>query len=170
MLVVTGVIGLLALVAWGVLRGRPQDLPWTPLDLSQPIGAFTGRKLTALGEDFGACRALLDRAGVRYTALPPRDDGSRCGYSDAVRFTGGGARDIAYAPAHLWPRRGQLERAFDRRRGRHRRLPHGGRATRDGGARLDRRGQQDGATGCGVPARGARRRVPVVRDGAVARL
>lgn len=100
-LVVIGVIGLFALVTWGVLRGRPQDLPWTPLDLAQPIGAFTGRKLTALGEDFGACRALLDRAGVRYTALPPRDDGARCGYSDAVRFTVGGARDLTYTPAGL---------------------------------------------------------------------
>ncbi|MBW6522912.1 extensin family protein [Sphingomonas sp. RHCKR47] len=100
-LVIVGVIALLALIAWGVLRGRPQDLPWTPLDLSQPIGAFTGRKLTALTTDSGACRALLDRAGVRYTALPPRDDGARCGYDDAVRFTRGGARDIAYAPAGL---------------------------------------------------------------------
>jgi hypothetical protein len=101
MLVVAGVLGLAALVTWGMVRGRPQDLPWTPLDLSQPVGMFTGRKLTALGEDFGACRALLDRAGVRYTVLPPRDDGPRCGYSDAVRFTSGGARRIGYVPAGL---------------------------------------------------------------------
>lgn len=100
-LVILGVLALVALVAWGSLRGRPQDLPWTPLDLSQPIGAFTGRKLTALGHDFGACRALLDRAGVRYTALPPRDGGEQCGYDDGVRFTGGGSRRIAYAPAGL---------------------------------------------------------------------
>ena len=52
-------------------RGRPQDLPWTPLDLAQPIGLFTGRKLAALTQDFPQCRALLDRAGVRYTVLAP---------------------------------------------------------------------------------------------------
>nr|WP_051083507.1 extensin family protein [Sphingomonas sp. Mn802worker] len=101
MLVIGGGAALLALVAWGVMRGRPQDLPWTPLDLSQPIGAFTGRKLAALGDDFGTCRALLDRSGVRYTALPPRDDGARCGYRDAVRLRSGGPRTIGYSPASL---------------------------------------------------------------------
>lgn len=100
-LVVAGLLGVAALVAWGVLRGRPQDLPWTPLDLTQPTGMFTGRKLAALTEDFAACRALLDRAGVRYNSLPPRDGGTSCGYRNAVRFASGGARRIAYAPANL---------------------------------------------------------------------
>jgi hypothetical protein len=90
----------LALVLWAVARGRPQDLPWTPLDLGQPIGLFTGRKLTALTEDFPGCRALLDRAGVRYTVLPERRDG-QCGYADGVRFAAGGARRISFAPAGL---------------------------------------------------------------------
>jgi len=89
------------LLLWALVRGRPQDLPWTPLDLSQPIGAFTGRKLTALTGDFGACRALLDRAGVRYTVLPPRREGERCGYDAAIRFASGGARTIRYAPGDL---------------------------------------------------------------------
>ena len=78
----------------------PQDLPWTPLDLGEPIGLFTGRKLAALGSDFPACRALLTDAGVRFTALPPRHEG-RCGYDDAVRLTAGGARRIALAPTGL---------------------------------------------------------------------
>ena len=89
-----------ALVAWGGLRGRPQDLPWTAPDLTQPVGLFTGRKLAGLGDDFAACRRLLAAAGVRYTALPPRRDGA-CGYDDAVRLRAGGARSIAYAPASL---------------------------------------------------------------------
>ena len=67
--VVLGLLAVAALVAWGMLRGHPQDLPWTPLDLGEPIGAFTGRKLTALGDDAGACRALLDRAGVRLSLI-----------------------------------------------------------------------------------------------------
>lgn len=93
-------LATLALVAWGVLRGRPQDLPWTPLDLGQPVGLFTGRKLTALTGDAAACRALLTQSGVRFTALPSRRDG-QCGYEDAVRLTSGGARDIALSPVGL---------------------------------------------------------------------
>ena len=96
-----GLLLSLAFLLWAALRGRPQDLPWTPLDLGAPVGLFTGRKLTALTKEAPACRALLDKAGVRYTALPPRSDGAQCGYDDAVRFTAGGARRIALAPAGL---------------------------------------------------------------------
>ena len=96
-----GVLLSLAFLLWATLRGRPQDLPWTPLDLGAPVGLFTGRKLTALTDDAPACRALLDTAGVRYTALPSRSDGAQCGYDDAVRFTTGGARGIAFTPAGL---------------------------------------------------------------------
>lgn len=90
-----------ALLLWGLAKGRPQDLPWTPLDLAEPIGLFTGRKLTGLTQDFPLCRALLNRAGVRYTVLPPRDGGGRCGYADGVRFATGGAQAIAYRPPGL---------------------------------------------------------------------
>lgn len=100
---IVALVGLatVALLAWGLARGRPQDLPWTPLDLGAPIGLFTGAKLAALGRDFPLCRAKLDAAGVRYTALPPRRDGAQCGYSDGVRFTPGGARQIGFRPASL---------------------------------------------------------------------
>lgn len=92
-------VAVAALLVLATLRARPQDLPWTPLDLGEPVGLFTGRKLAALSGDFPACRTLLTRAGVRYTALPPRREGARCGYDDAVRFTAGGARRIAFSPA-----------------------------------------------------------------------
>lgn len=96
-----GTAATLLLVAWALLRGRPQDLPWTPLDLGQPIGLSTGAKLAGLGGDPAQCRALLDRAGVRYTALPPRRDSPQCGYEDGLRLTPGGARRIAFAPRSL---------------------------------------------------------------------
>jgi hypothetical protein len=99
-LVGLAVVAMLGFVLWAGVRDRPQDMPWTPLDLGQPAGLFTGRKLAALTEDFPQCRALLDRAGVRYTVLPPRSDG-QCGYTDGVRLTAGGARRIAFAPAGL---------------------------------------------------------------------
>lgn len=94
------VLAGLALALLAFARARPQDLPWTPLDLGQPTGMFTGRKLTWLTGDFGQCRALLEQAGVTYTALPPRGDG-QCGYADVVRFGSGGARAIRFAPAGL---------------------------------------------------------------------
>lgn len=100
-IVALAVIAGLGLILWSTLRGRPQDLPWTPLDLGQPIGLMTGRKLTALTQSYPACQAALERAGVRYTALPPRSGEGQCSYSDGVRFTSGGARRIDFAPAGL---------------------------------------------------------------------
>lgn len=88
-------------LAWATLRNRPQDLPWTRLDLGQPIGIFTGRKLAGLTDDYAECRALLRAAGVRYAVLP-RISGAepQCGYADGVRFAPGGSRAIAFAPAN----------------------------------------------------------------------
>ncbi|HEY0623495.1 extensin family protein [Sphingomonas sp.] len=92
----------LVLLLYAMVRDRPQDLPWTELDLGQPVGLFTGRKLAALTDDFPACRKALDKAGVRYTALAPlSEQGGQCGYEDAVRFRAGGARRIGFAPSDL---------------------------------------------------------------------
>lgn len=85
---------------YALARSRPQDLPWTPLDLGETPGLFTGRKLVALGDDTPQCRALLDKAGVRYTALAPLEAGPSCGYDNGIRTTGG-AVTTRYAPAGL---------------------------------------------------------------------
>jgi hypothetical protein len=90
-----------AMLFYGYARNHPQDLPWTPLDLSQPVGTFTGRKLAGLGGEGERCKALLGRAGVAFVALPPRSAGANCGYEDAVRFTRGGALTVAYSPSDL---------------------------------------------------------------------
>lgn len=92
----------LLLLLYAMVRDRPQDLPWTKLDLGQPVGLFTGRKLAALTDDFATCRKALDKAGVRYTALAPlSEQGGQCGYEDAVRFRAGGSRRIGLAPSDL---------------------------------------------------------------------
>ena len=91
---------LAAFALYLVGRSRPQDLPWTTLDLGERPGLFTGRKLAALGTNGPYCRALLDRAGIRYTALPARSAG-QCGYDDGIRLTAGGPRRIAFAPVGL---------------------------------------------------------------------
>ncbi len=100
-LLLLGLLGFGALLLLGYSRNHPEDMPWTELDLTQPVGAFTGRKLADLRGDFDRCQGLLGRAGIRYTALPPRSGGEQCGYDDAVRLRPGGALDIAYRPADL---------------------------------------------------------------------
>jgi hypothetical protein len=96
-----GLIGFGALLLYGYSRSHPEDMPWTELDLAQPVGAFTGRKLAALDRSGASCRPLLERAGIRFIALPVRSGGEQCGYRDGVRFKPGGALDISYRPAGL---------------------------------------------------------------------
>lgn len=100
-MVVVAVITAIAFALYAAARSRPQDLPWTDLDLGQPIGLFTGRKLTALTRDFPRCRAILEKAGVRTMVLREVQSGDRCGYTDGVRFDAGGSRRIRFRPADL---------------------------------------------------------------------
>ena len=96
-----GVLGLGGLLAYGYARRHPEDVPWTKLDLTRPIGAFTGRKLAGLVGDGAQCRALLGDAGIRFSALPPRRASTQCGYDDAVRLAAGGSLRIRYRPSDL---------------------------------------------------------------------
>ena len=98
---VLGLLGLGALLLYGHARGHPEDLPWTELDLTRPVGAFTGRKLADLADEGQRCTVLLEQAGIRFEELPPRSSGEQCGYSHAVRFASGGAQRIDYRPADL---------------------------------------------------------------------
>lgn len=94
-----GILCLAAFWLYSWAKRHPQDMPWTRLDLGQPVGIFTGRKLAGLTEDAPLCRALLGEAGVRYTRLPTiRAEDGACGYSDGVRFGSGGSRQIALSP------------------------------------------------------------------------
>ncbi|HEX7782683.1 MAG TPA: extensin family protein [Sphingobium sp.] len=92
---------ILALIAYALLRGRPQDLPWTPLDLAQPVGQFTGRKLAGLTQDPQACRSMLRKAGVAFTPLQPQGSG-RCSAVDAVRLMPAHGA-IGLSPANVAP-------------------------------------------------------------------
>jgi hypothetical protein len=89
------------LLLYGSARKHPEDLPWTALDLGQPIGLFTGRKLAALGGDAPRCMALLAQAGVHFSALPGRMESPQCGYGHAIRFMPGGTVAIGYRPADV---------------------------------------------------------------------
>ncbi|HEX4738648.1 MAG TPA: extensin family protein [Allosphingosinicella sp.] len=98
-LVVLALLAFLALLGWGYGRDHPEDVPWTPLNLSQPVGLFTGRKLAATHGS--ACRTLLADGGISFTPMPPQRDGQECGMDDAVRLLPDGAADIAFHPAGL---------------------------------------------------------------------
>jgi hypothetical protein len=98
---VIAIFAFAGMLLYGYARHHPEDLPWTELDLARPVGAFTGRKLARLGGEGEKCRGLLKRAGVRFRSLPPRSGGEQCGYTDAVRFSRGGALSIAYSPSDL---------------------------------------------------------------------
>lgn len=100
-LLLIGLVAFAGLLFWGYARRHPQDMPWTKLDLTQPVGAFTGRKLAGLAGNGNQCRSLLTRAGIRFAALPPRGASEQCGYDDAVRFAPGGAVEIDYRPGGL---------------------------------------------------------------------
>jgi len=90
-------VGALAYAMFAWSRAHPEDLPWTPLKLADPVGWFTGRKLAALTGDAPRCRALLEDAGVDFIAMPAHGS-ARCHYGDGVRMTGGTAT-IGFAPA-----------------------------------------------------------------------
>lgn len=92
-LVVLSIAGVL--VVRHLERTRPHDLPWTPLDLTAPIGAATGLKLRRLRSDPAMCRDALARAGVGFTPVPDRRVSDDCGLTDAVTL---GRSAVGYAP------------------------------------------------------------------------
>ena len=97
-LLVLAVAAFGGLLLYGWARDNPQDMPWTPLDLGEPPGVFTGTKLAGLANEADACRALLDRAGIAYRRLDDRAAG-QCGYRDGVRpADGDDPQTIAYRP------------------------------------------------------------------------
>jgi len=101
-------LGLCAAFALLNAFAPPQDLPWTPLDLSAPLGQATRAKVadfelsrsaappaeevTAVTD---ACLALLREAGVQAERAEDRDNGGFCVVRGAVRITGGAVTPLA---------------------------------------------------------------------------
>lgn len=78
----------------------PQDLPWKPLDLNQPLGQATEAKVADFQVPFSAppeevegatdaCLRTLRDAGVEVRRAEDRDDGGFCQVRGAVTITGG---------------------------------------------------------------------------------
>jgi hypothetical protein len=62
----------------------PQDLPWRPFSLDQPIGMATAGKLARISADPAACRAALREGGVAHVDQPVREKGF-CSTRDTLR-------------------------------------------------------------------------------------
>jgi hypothetical protein len=71
----------MAALAW--LRAHPEHNPWAPLNLNDPPGWATQRKLAALRDDPAECRAVLDRSQIAFTMLPPTGEGA-CARPDRI--------------------------------------------------------------------------------------
>lgn len=56
------------------IKEHPEHDPWAPLDLRHPTGWATAGKLRALKGDAEACRSVLARSDVDFTALSPQGD------------------------------------------------------------------------------------------------
>jgi len=89
------------LLGFAILRPGPQDLPWTSLDLHQPIGLFTGRKLTALADEPARCLALLRGTGLTVEAVEPFGEG-QCRVADAIRVDAG-KEMLSLSPGRVAP-------------------------------------------------------------------
>ena len=92
LLVLAGFVG-----ARDWLREHPQHDPWAPLDLNDPPGWATARKLAALRADPLECRATLSRSGIAFTALAPAGEGE-CRRADRVTLAPDAARGVSFRP------------------------------------------------------------------------
>lgn len=63
----------------------PQDLPWKPFSLNQPLGLATAGKLARIAAAPAACREALSEGGVTFTDQPAREEGF-CSTRDTLRF------------------------------------------------------------------------------------
>ena len=99
-LTVLVLLALGGLAARDYVRRHPQDVPWTRLNLRDPVGLFTVRKLAALGDQPAQCRAMVAQAGAGDLPAPPKSSGADCGYADGMLLTGDG-RTVDFAPARL---------------------------------------------------------------------
>ena len=83
----------LYLIGRDYVRRHPQDVPWTRLDLADPIGRLTAMKIAQLGGEPARCRALLGEVPTGDEPAPARRSGPDCGYVDGMRLGDGrGAR------------------------------------------------------------------------------
>lgn len=79
------VLAALAVTGRAWLAEHPEHDPWAPLDLRDPVGWATERKLLALRDDPAQCRAVFERSAVVFTSLDPAGEGA-CRREDRLQL------------------------------------------------------------------------------------
>ena len=87
--------GFVGARAW--LHAYPQHNPWAPLDLNDPPGWATERKLAGLRANPAECRVTLDRSGIAFAVLAPTGAGE-CRRADRVTLAPDATRGLAFRP------------------------------------------------------------------------
>ena len=59
--------------------------PWAPLSYAAPTDWLTGFRLQRLKAEPAACQALMSGTPWRFQAVPDRDTGQGCGFSNAIQ-------------------------------------------------------------------------------------
>ena len=101
--IIVGIVATVAYLLWlefqRYVAEYPERFPWTELDLTDPVGPFTGQKLAALQDEPARCLALVRAVGLVKEFAPERDPDTRdCGYADGVSTS---ALDAQPRPADL---------------------------------------------------------------------
>lgn len=86
-LLLLAIVTIAGFAGWTWLQTHPQDNPWAPLNIGDPIGMATARKLAALRDDPQECLAVLSRSNVAHNVLEPIGEGP-CTLSDRTQLTG----------------------------------------------------------------------------------
>ncbi len=97
-LAIAGLLLTAAVIRWA----PPEDLPWTPLRLDQPLGLATGFKFNLATADPARCRAVLSEGGVRFVEEPERVSGG-CATRNTVRLQSPAAPLSPAAPVMTCP-------------------------------------------------------------------
>lgn len=100
-LVWLAIVAFALLVAFAWVKPGREDMPWTPLSLSAPIGMSTARKIAALGDDRDQCLALLATSGLEFMPADPFG-ADQCRVENAVRASAGQPL-LPLAPASVAP-------------------------------------------------------------------
>lgn len=86
----------LAVFAFVDRYAPPQDLPWKPLHVDQPLGLATTAKLEAVMAAPGRCLDFLEREAVAFVPVPDRVQGGFCRVESAGRV---GPQTMRLSPA-----------------------------------------------------------------------
>lgn len=98
---VLALIACALLVGWLLLKPGREDLPWTPLSLTDPIGMATRGKIVDLTGQRDQCLALLESSGLEFSPREPFG-ADQCRVEDAVRASAGQTL-LPLAPASVSP-------------------------------------------------------------------